>query len=182
MIDGTASRDGGVFGALSRPGRVAPTARTAPGLRDARDADRPALLDLWVAAWRAAMPEIDFEVRRPWLDRHLDALAADGARLLVAEADGTPAGFVTVDPARRHLDQIAVHPAQQGRGLADLLMAGAKALSPSGLALDVNEGNPRARRFYARHGFAPAGTGVNPRSGLPTLQLRWDGAGPPAKG
>ena len=182
MIDGAVSRGRGPPGASSRPDRVGPTARIPPGLRDARDADRPALIDLWVAAWHAALPEIDFEARRLWLDRHLDALAADGARLLVAEAGGAPAGFATVDPARRHLDQIAVHPAHQGRGLADLLMAGAKALSPSGLALDVNEDNPRARRFYDRHGFAPAGTGTNALSGLPTLRLRWDGAGLPAKG
>lgn len=151
--------------------------RASPGLRDAVRADRPAMLDLWVAAWGAAMPEIDFEARRPWLDRHLDDLLRASARLLVAESEGAPAGFVTVDPARGHLDQIAVHPRHQGRGIADHLMEGAKALSPGGLALDVNEANMRARRFYARHGFAPVGAGVNPRSGLPTLLLRWGGSG-----
>lgn len=124
------------------------------------------------------MPEMDFEARRPWLDAHLDALAAAGARLLVAEVEGAAAGFVTVDPARGRLDQIAVHPARQGSGLADRLMAGAQALSPTGLALDVNAANARARRFYARHGFVPVGAGVNARSGLPTLSLRWTGPGP----
>lgn len=149
-------------------------------LRDARDADRPALIDIWVAAWRAAMPEIDFDARRPWLEGRLDELAASGARLLVAEVDGAPVGFVTVDPARRHLDQLAVHPAHQGSGVADRLMEGAKALSPGGLALDVNAANARARRFYARHGFRPEAAGTNPRSGLPTLELRWRaGAEPP---
>ena len=125
------------------------------------------------------MPEIDFAARRPWLDAHLDALLASGARLLVAEARGAPAGFVTVDPARRHLDQLAVHPDHQGRGIADRLMAGAKALSPGGLALDVNAANARARRFYARHGFVAVATGTNPRSGLPTLALRWKPAPAP---
>lgn len=144
-----------------------------PNLRDATPDDRPALLDLWVLAWRAAMAGIDFEARRPWLDAHLDALLASGARVLVAEAGGAPAGFVSVDPARRHLDQLAVHPDHQGSGIADGLMAGAKALSPEGLTLDVNAGNGRARRFYARHGFAEVGSGTNPRSGLPTLLLRW---------
>lgn len=144
-----------------------------PGLRDAVAADRPGLLALWVLAWQAAMPAIDFEARRPWLDEHLDGLLVAGARLLVAEADRAPAGFVTVDPARRHLDQLVVHPAQGGRGLADRLMAGAKALSPDGLSLEVNADNGRARRFYARHGFAPVGAGTNVRSGLPTLLLLW---------
>jgi putative acetyltransferase len=119
------------------------------------------------------MPEIDFEARRPWLDAHLDALVASGVRLLVAEVGGAPVGFVTVDPVRRHLDQLAVHPDRQGSGIADRLMAGAKALSPAGLALEVNAANLRARRFYARHGFVETGSGTNPRSGLPTLILSW---------
>ena len=123
------------------------------------------------------MPEIDFDARRSWLDAHLDALLASGARLLVADHDGAPAGFVTVDPVRRHLDQIALDPDHQGRGIADRLMAGAKALSPDSLILDVNTANTRARRFYARHGFVEIGAGANPRSGLPTVTLRW-GAGP----
>ena len=136
-------------------------------------ADRQALLDLWVLAWRAAMPEIDFEIRRPWLDAHLDDLLASGARLLVAQDGGAPAGFVTVAPLRRHLDQLALNPDRQGSGIADRLMAGAKALSPEGLDLDVNAANLRARRFYARHGFVEVGAGTNARSGLPTLTLRW---------
>ncbi len=119
------------------------------------------------------MPEIDFAARRAWLDAHLDALSSAGARVLVAEVDGVPAGFVTVDAARGHLDQLAVHPAHQGSGVADRLMAIAKALSPTGLSLDVNDGNARALRFYARHGFATLSRGTNPRSGLPTRLLRW---------
>ena len=137
------------------------------------EADRPALLGLWVQAWAAAMPEIDFEARRPWLDRHLDALLTVGARLLVADAGGAPAGFVAVDIGRAYLDQLAVHPLHQGSGVAGLLVAGAKALSPEGLRLDVNAANARARRFYARHGFVAVSEGVNPRSGLPTLLLLW---------
>jgi putative acetyltransferase len=142
-------------------------------LRDAVAADRPALLDLWVAAWQAAMPEIDFEVRRSWIETHLDDLSAAGARILVACVEGVPAGFVTVDPARGHLDQLAVHPVHQGGGTADLLMRGAKTLSPRSLRLDVNADNGRARRFYARHGFEAVATGTNPRSGLPTISLLW---------
>ena len=95
----------------------------------------------------------------------------------MAEWEGRPAGFVTVDPVRRHIDQLAVHPARQGSGVADLLMSGAKALSPVGLELDVNADNARGLRFYARHGFHTVSAGTNPRSGLPTLLLRWRGTG-----
>ena len=144
-----------------------------PGLRDAVAGDRAALIDLWVAAWALAAPSIDFEGRRPWFAAHLDGLAAAGARLVVAERGGAPAGFVTVDPASGHLDQLAVHPNHQGAGVADRLMEAAKALSPGELHLDVNADNVRARRFYARHGFRESGVGVNPRSGLPTRLLLW---------
>lgn len=131
------------------------------------------MLDLWVAAWRAAMPEIDFDARRSWCAAHLDALAAAGVRVVVAELAGTVAGFVTVDTRRGHVDQLAVHPEAQGSGVADRLIARAKVLAPGGLALDVNAVNGRARRFYARHGFRTVGAGVNARSGLPTLTLNW---------
>lgn len=141
-------------------------------------ADRAALIDLWVLAWQAALPEIDFDARRPWLAAHLDALLLSGARIIVAENGGASAGFVTVDPVRRHLDQLAVRPDHQGAGVADRLMEAAKALSPDGLALDVNVANARARRFYARHGFAEVSTGTNPLSGLPTLSLLWAGVAP----
>lgn len=148
---------------------------SGPRLREACRTDRANLVDLWVAAWRIAMPDIDFDGRRVWFDRHLDVLEGAGARILVAEAGGLPAGFVSVDPGRRYLDQLAVHPDQQGTGVASLLIAAAKALSPAGLVLDVNRDNPRARRFYARHGFVELSAGRNPSSGLPTLRLAWPG-------
>ena len=148
-----------------------------PQLREACEADRASLVDLWVAAWRAAMPDIDFDGRRIWFDRHFDALQGSGARVLVAEVGDVPLGLVTVDPGRRHLDQLAVHPDHQGRGVASLLIAAAKVLSPAGLVLDVNRDNPRARRLYAGHGFSELSAGRNPGSGLPTLRLGWPGTG-----
>ena len=120
------------------------------------------------------MPDIDFEARRDWLSRHLDASAASGMTMLVAEArQAGPVGFVMVDPRRQYLDQLAVDPAYQGSGVADVMMAAAKTLSPSMLELDVNRDNARALRFYARHRFRTIATGFNPQSGLPTLLLQW---------
>ena len=124
------------------------------------------------------MPQIDFEARRCWLDRHLDECLRSGGVALVADLPGDgPVGFVTVDPRRRTLDQLAVAPPHQGSGVADVLMAAAKDLSPAVLALDVNRDNLRALRFYRRHGFRTIGTGHNPQSGLPTLLLQWNGTG-----
>ncbi len=89
------------------------------------------------------------------------------------DADGRPAGFVTVDPASGYLDQLCVRPGEQGSGLAGALLDEAKRLSPGALELDVNEANERACRFYEREGFVAVTRGASAQSGLPTLRLRW---------
>ena len=119
------------------------------------------------------MPAIDFAARRPWLEARLDALLGAGARILVAEIGGRPAGFATVDPDMAVVDQIAVDPARQGRGIASALIEAAKGICPCGLELTVNRDNAPARRLYDRHGFRTVAEGTNPASGLPTLVLRW---------
>jgi putative acetyltransferase len=145
-------------------------------LRDFAEADLPALIGLWAAAWREVGLPIDFDARRAWLEDRLSALRADGAMIVVGlDASEKPAGFVTVDPSRGYLDQLCVAPAEGGSGLASALLDEAKRRAPRVVELDVNEANARARRFYEREGFSVAGRGVNARSGLPTLKLVWRG-------
>ena len=145
-------------------------------LRVRTDADLVGLAGVWVASWREAMPNIDFAARRPWFLDRLRALEADGA-ITICAFDGLNRllGFVTFDPARAYLDQLAVAPEAKGTGAANLLLNEARRLSPDGLALDVNQDNARALAFYAREGFAKIAEGVNPRSGLKTWRLRWPG-------
>ncbi|MGR7995553.1 N-acetyltransferase family protein [Xanthobacter sp. ZOL 2024] len=145
----------------------------AYSLRPATAGDRPAMADLWVASWVKTLPEIDFEARRPWLDSHLDELAAGGALIRVAAAEGQLAGFVVIHPGTGYLDQIAVGPTFWGRGAAEALMAEAKAISPSLVALDVNQENPRAVRFYEKMGLAITGEGENSLSGRRTFRMEW---------
>ena len=143
-------------------------------LRGFEEGDLPALSDLWVAAWRETGFAIDFEARRPWLARRLEGHRASGGAIVVGlDGDGRPAGFVTIDPASGYLDQLCVAPVERGSGLARTLLDEAKRLSPGGIDLDVNEGNERARRFYAREGFVFVTKGASAQSGLPTLRLRW---------
>jgi putative acetyltransferase len=143
-------------------------------LREFEEADLPALIDLWAAAWTATGIPIDFDARRAWISERLSALRATGAEIIVGlEASGKPAGFVTIDSRSGHLDQLCVAPAERGSGLAAALMDEAKRRSPRIIDLEVNEANPRARRFYEREGFAVVGRGVSPHSGLPTLKMRW---------
>jgi putative acetyltransferase len=147
-------------------------------LREFAEADLPALIDLWTAAWTATGIPIDFEARRAWIDERLSALRAGGAEIVVGlDAGRKPGGFVTIDPQSGALDQLCVAPAERGSGLASALMDEAKRRSPGAIELDVNEANPRARSFYEREGFSVVGRGVSPHSGLPTLKLRWLASG-----
>ena len=147
-------------------------------LRDFDEADLPALLDLWVAAWRATGFAVDFEARRPWLDQRLRAHRAEGGAIVVGlDAAGRPAGFVTVDRANGYLDQLCVAPLERGSGLAAALLDAAKRLAPGVVELDVNEANQRAGRFYEREGFHIVARGLSAQSGMPTLRMRWTACG-----
>ena len=57
-------------------------ASTRP-LRDFVEADLPALIDLWVAAWRETGFAIDFDARREWLGNHLRTLRGQDAAIVV---------------------------------------------------------------------------------------------------
>lgn len=141
------------------------------------DAHLAAIADFWVASWAKTMLSIDFEARRPWIVAHLPALRDKGVAVRVALSDdGAPIGFITVDPANGHIDQVCVSPDHWGGGLAGELIAEAKRISPASLHLDVNADNPRAIAFYVRHGFRETGRGANPSSGLPIIAMAWTGA------
>jgi putative acetyltransferase len=147
---------------------------SARPLRDYAEADLPALVDLWVAAWRETGFAIDFDARREWLGNHLRMLSGHGAAIVVGlDAEGAPAGFVTIDAKTGALDQLCVAPSERGSGLARALLDEAKRRSPGAVELEVNEANARALRFYEREGFDPVSRGSSALSGLPTLKMRW---------
>jgi putative acetyltransferase len=58
-------------------------------------------------------------------------------------------------------------------GVAEILLARARELSPTGLALYVNKDNARAIRFYEKHGFVIQGDDVNQKSGRPIYKMSW---------
>ncbi|HYG47305.1 MAG TPA: GNAT family N-acetyltransferase [Allosphingosinicella sp.] len=100
--------------------------------------------------------------------RHLEEIAAgaSGHRLLVVEAGGAVAGFVSfrVDPARRggEIGLNAVHPDFAGRGVGTWMygeaLARMKALGAE--VAEVGTGgdssHAAARRAYEKAGFGPA--------------------------
>lgn len=156
-------------------GGAGPNPQAASGLtvRPGRPDDRAAMAALWVASWARTLPDIDFEARRDWLDGHIDTLLAGGAALGVGVAQERVAGFVIIHPVTGYLDQLAVHPDFWGQGAAEALMAHARDISPACVALDVNQENPRAVRFYEKMGLKVVGEGENPASGRRTFRMEW---------
>jgi putative acetyltransferase len=151
------------------------SAEIAPGpaIKPLLANDLPEMLDVWVAAWQAAYPAIDFGARRQWTADRITELERTGSRSLIAVQSDRIVGALVVNPQTGYLDQIVVATEHQGRGIADALLAEARRLSPAGLDLHVNQDNARAIRFYQKHGFMVTGTDVNPRSGAPIYTMSW---------
>lgn len=142
-------------------------------LRPYNTTEEDAAIALWQRTWHAAYPEIDFGARLDWWRQRWRNELVPAAEIAVAEIDGAMAGFVTVDPRTLYLDQIVVAPEHWRSGVGAALLTAAKRISPDGLDLDVNTDNTRAIAFYLKHGFAVAGTGVNPISGKPIQRMSW---------
>ena len=142
-------------------------------LRPYTPADEDAAIELWRRTWQHHFPHIDFTARLDWWRERWRQELVPVAKVVVAEQDGTLAGFITVDPNTLYLDQVVVAPEAWGSGLGGALVNEAKRLSPRGLDLMVNKDNARAIRFYEKHGFAYAGEGANPISGIAVNKMGW---------
>jgi putative acetyltransferase len=139
-----------------------------------RSEDLASLADVWVAAWQAVMPQLDFEARRSWLVTCIRDIEGHGGTTVCAyDPQGDVAGFFLLDLRRAYLEQIAIAPSRFGSGLAALLISDAQRLCPEGLTLDVNADNPRALRFYEKAGFRRGEPGINPASGAATWRVHW---------
>jgi putative acetyltransferase len=142
-------------------------------LRPMQAQDLSETLDMWVAAWQAAYPQIDFAARRGWSADRIAELERTGSRSVVALLGGRIVGALVVNPDTGYLDQLVVATDCQGGGIAALLLAEARRIAPAGLDLHVNQDNARAIRFYEKHDFKTTGEDVNPRSGAPIYRMSW---------
>ena len=142
-------------------------------LRPYAAADEDAAIELWRRTWQQHYSHINFAERVDWWRERWRKELVPVARIVLAEADGNLAGFVTVDPKTMYLDQIVVAPEHWGSRAALALLDEAKKISPRGLDLLVNKDNARAIRFYEKHGFSYAGEDKNPVSGRPVNKMSW---------
>lgn len=145
----------------------------ATTVRAMMPADFQAVLDMWVAAWQAAYPSIDFSTRRDWAKKHISDLEQAGSLSRVAVNDSKIVGLLVIDPSTGYLDQIVVATEAQGGGAARLLLDEAHRICPGGIDLHVNADNTRAIEFYKKNGFVISGDDKNARSGAPTYKMSW---------
>ena len=151
-----------------------PSPQVAPRylLRPATEADLPEYVELDRQAWRAR--------RAMSLEAARHKLASVGLfQVLVSEADGRLAGFLSLlrwPQATGAIDDIAVRPDLQRRGLGEAMMRWALAwFRQEGMRrawLDVLLDNAPALALYKKLGFTPGVTGLTYRRPLDKKEVR----------
>ena len=123
-------------------------------IRQATNADKLHLLDLWLRSVRAThhfLKETDIQTLLPQLrDHYLPAV-----ELWVAvNAMDRPLGFIGL--IGHHVEMLFIEPDLRGKGIGRALLDHARG-SRSRMSVDVNEQNPEAVGFYLRYGFVRTG-------------------------
>ncbi|MFF8377326.1 GNAT family N-acetyltransferase [Streptomyces sp. NPDC015661] len=123
-------------------------------LRRAVDSDAPAVADVWLRSYTAALPSVrrahtDEEVRY-WIRE----IVVPGQETWVATVDDSVVAMMVLDG--EDLDQLYIDPPWRGRGIGDRLVELAKERGAAGLTLWTFQVNTPACRFYERHGFVEA--------------------------
>lgn len=139
-----------------------------------RPGDFEAVVALWHRTSRATYTYLPGEA-----DRTLDeareffrSRIVPGARLVVAEAQGAPVGFLAMRGS--YVDRLYVDPVAQRRGVGRLLMREAFRASPGGLELHTHAENRAARAFYEGLGFVAFAFGTSPPPECaPDVEYRW---------
>jgi len=142
-------------------------------IRRLRTTDVPMLLPLWERSVRAThhfLTEADIEFYRPLV---LDLLSTGTLEFWVlSEEDSGLIGFLGV--SAHSVEALFLDPDHRRRGWGRRLVEHAQTLSRVGLAVDVNEQNAAARRFYQALGFVVVGRSEVDDMGRPhpVLHLR----------
>jgi putative acetyltransferase len=142
-------------------------------VRRARVEDQGPLLQLWERSVRAThhfLCDSDIAALRSLVAEELAGEAVDWW-VLASPAD-EPMGFLGW--AGDTIEALFIDPAHQGQGGGKFLVAHAQSLSAGSLAVDVNEQNEEAVRFYEALGFvvtrrSPTDAGGRP---FPILHMR----------
>ncbi len=146
-------------------------------VRPARVEDRERLLELWERSVRAThhfLEESDVQSLRPLVAEELASDAVDW--WVLTSPAGTPIGFLGV--AGDAIEALFIDPDRHGQGGGRLLVAHAQRLAGGALAVDVNEQNDGALRFYMSLGFSVVGRSPTDAGGRPFPLLHLKRAAP----
>jgi ribosomal protein S18 acetylase RimI-like enzyme len=119
-------------------------------IRRAGPSDAEAIADVFIASFEALLAFL------PRLHTHDEDRAfirglVEQHEVWVAEEAAGIVGFAAVSPAK--LEQLYVHPREQGRGVGRALITRTKESQPAGFTLWVFQQNEQARRFYEANGL-----------------------------
>lgn len=149
-------------------------------VRAARVEDRERMLEVWERSVRAThhfLEKRDVVALRPLVAQELASDALEWW-VLVSPAE-TVIGFLGF--AHDTIEALFIDPDHHGRGGGKMLVAHAQSLAAGALAVDVNEQNPAALRFYEGLGFSVVGRSPTDAGGrpFPILHMRRATSGPP---
>lgn len=125
-------------------------------IRPAADVDAPALRSIAVAAYQRYVPRIGRQPAPMTADYHAAALHGQA---WVATEDSQAVGFIILIPQPGFLlvENVAVLPAAQGRGIGSRLLAlaedRARSLRLPEIRLYTNEAMTENLAYYPRHGY-----------------------------
>ena len=148
-------------------------------VRPARVEDRERLLELWERSVRAThhfLEDSDVVALRPLVAEELASDALDW--WMPVSATGVPIGFLGF--ASDTIEALFIDPDYHGQGGGKFLVAHAQSLGAGELAVDVNEQNEAALRFYEALGFSVVGRSPTDAGSRPFPILHMKRAAPDA--
>jgi putative acetyltransferase len=148
----------------ARPAREEEILMTSVTIRPvAGSAEYPRLVEIWRSAVLATHDFLAEEDRRQ-IESVLGSDYLPQVLLTAAEADGQVVGFAGTADGR--LEMLFVDAAHRGRGVGRMLLEHVVA-EQEVVALDVNQQNAGAARFYERNGFRVTGRSEVDDAGRP---------------
>jgi putative acetyltransferase len=150
-------------------------------VRPARVEDRERLLELWERSVRAThhfLEDSDVVALRPLVAEELASGAVDW--WVLVSATEALIGFLGF--ASDTIEALFIDPDHHGQGGGKFLVAHAQSLGAGALAVDVNEQNEAALRFYKTLGFSVVGRSPTDAGGRPFPMLHMKRAAPGAPG
>jgi putative acetyltransferase len=150
-------------------------------VRPARVEDRERLLELWERSVRAThhfLEDSDVVALRPLVAEELASDAVDW--WVLVSATEALIGFLGF--ASDTIEALFIDPDHHGQGGGKFLVAHAQSLGAGALAVDVNEQNEAALRFYKTLGFSVVGRSPTDAGGRPFPMLHMKRAAPGAPG